>query len=177
MQQNIRPEIKKDIDKFGFCILNQTHDEYNVEKGFIRSSEIKNILIDVPAMVKYSLDNPSEKDSRDLVIGSAFDSLVFGREEFEDRFVCFEDKLKPFPNSDYRNKENVSARDKFIASNLPKITLYEKEVDTIEAMYSALKGNESARKIIDNCLPHCNIYWFDAELGCYFKCEIGRAHV
>ena len=69
-------------------------------------------------MVKYSLDNPSEKDSRDLVIGSAFDSLVFGREEFEDRFVCFEDKLKPFQNSDYRNKENVSARDKFIASNL-----------------------------------------------------------
>ena len=151
-------------------VWREPFDEYKKRKEFVSPSDIKGCK--TPKQYKYKRDNPEFTETRDTLLGNYFHTLILEPDKIHEEYAIWDEKMKPFPDKNYQNKQNKDARDRFMAEAAAagKKCLAQEIVDTANAMYESVKESESYMKIFDAKNGICE-YSFLAVAKFYFGFE------
>lgn len=116
------------------------------------SSFIKKFLESTPARIAYERENPPERDTSKMDIGSATHTLVLEPHKFPEEFA-----IAPLVN--LRTNAGKDTMADFREKNAHKIILTEEQVNHASLMAIAIKQHPKAAKFLRDCVPEISIYW------------------
>jgi hypothetical protein len=128
-------------------------EEYQKAPGF--SQSLAKPLEECPAMCKYEMDNPTNKDSASLRIGRAVHQAVFEKDRF--------DSLTDFAVSRKygRTKAEMEERARFEGENASKTILSEQEYEEAKAISSQVLSCKTVSSLIAKAKSEVSIFWKD----------------
>lgn len=117
-----------------------------------------------PAHAQAAKDNKEE--TKAMVIGSAFHTLLLEPELFESQFTI--------ADIDGRTKEGKFLKAKYQAEKISILSTEEKE--NLDAMVNAVKANKSAMKLLKDGVPEMSIFFKDedTEIDCKIRPDYTR---
>ena len=141
-------------------IYNISNAEYHASDGISKSKLFR--IQKSPEWFKYLMDNPPEP-TPDMVLGSAFHTLVLEPERFACEFaVC--------PQCDRRTKEGKALYAEFLEYSRGKTVLPEEDYRTITAMRDKLVQNKLASALLRGQIEQ-SYYWVDDLTGTLCRCR------
>jgi len=152
-------------------VFEEPFDVYKKRKDFISPSDIKGCK--TPKQYQYKKEHPEEfTETRDTLLGNYFHTLVLEPNKIETEYAIWNEDMKPYPDSNYQNKANKTARERFMAEAAlaGKKCLAKEITDTAKAMFEVAKESESYMHIFDGANGICE-YSFLACAKFYFGQE------
>jgi hypothetical protein len=141
---------------------NISHSEYHAMKDVVSNSYLQRLNA-CPAAAKVPMvETPA------LTFGRAFHSFVLdGEESFKRDFAVL-------PDMDRRTKEGKAAYALFCEESGDKTIIDAENMETSEAMYSALATHPIAAKLLLEGRSEMSVFWTDEETGLSCKCRPDR---
>lgn len=124
-------------------IIKETNKEYHDFKEAISKSRLEKMSV-CPKYFKWCEDNPN-KQTEDLIFGSAFHKYVLEEKTFYDEFVIS-------PNINRRTKAGKEEYDNFVSNAQGKSIISEDQFNKIIEMKNAIFENKYCTKLLNgNC--------------------------
>lgn len=156
-----------------------TVQEYLRNLEFEQSSDLKNMLKSakhyVAAKKRFEDEQEVEDETQAQCLGSAVHALVLeGRKEYDKRYFFLRKDMLPYPDKDFKNKENKLRREilKDEAKSDGKVLITEKTSNTIEQMAGAIEKNPVAMSIMENTYRELSFYTTVDFDGLEVKCKV-----
>lgn len=124
-----------------------------------------------PAHYKFFQDNKT-KDSQAFLIGSASHCILFEPDKFKSIFYVLDEKQKPFPEQDYRNKANSIWKQDILEAYKHKQIITLDEYDKIMFMMDKLKQHDFVQELLKDCKFEQEVFWIDPETGLECKKKV-----
>ncbi len=148
--------------------------DYHADKDYLSASVIKEANKSLKHM-KWYLDNHEQSERKShFDFGNAFEialmDLMNGTKEFESSVNVFDDSLRPFPDKDFKTKENKAWKDKFFEYNGYIINKKGKEsYDTIGNMLASCWEDSTIQGLLKNTNYQSSCFWVDKKTGIRLK--------
>jgi hypothetical protein len=124
-----------------------------------------------PAHFKYFQDNP-QPEREAFVIGDASHTILFQPEDFKKRFYVLDTSKRPVPDSDFKNSKNRIWKQEMEEAYSHKIIIDINKYDAIMFMMEAMKRNEYAQELIQDCEFEKEHYWTEPTTGLQCKKKV-----
>lgn len=127
------------------------------------SNSMLNKLIEVPALAKHEMENPSAP-TPDLVMGLALHARFLEPEGYDEKFA---------PGIDGKTAEGKLRLAEYLDEYQHDYRLNEAKLDQVEGMVDAILNHPKARQLID-AIEHreTSLSWVDKSTGCLCKARV-----
>lgn len=143
-----------------------SNNEYHSSSGVSRSQLMKLAKSPYHFWYEYMSGLAKEKyKSADMILGSAFHTLVLEPQEFESEFIVLPENL------DRRTKEGKLKYDAIMQASNGKEIIKNEDLKKLHLMRDSLNKNKTYNMMISDAQIEKSIFWTDEETLLSFKCR------
>lgn len=158
--------------------LDADDDWYYNDTMYVTNSKLKKLKSHGPEYVQLHLDGKIKDDTTALLFGRALHCAVLEPQEFNKRFIFFDDEqlineiggARPTATKKYKE-----AKEKFLQDNQDKTVLTEEEYRNIIMMKEKIMGNTQCKQLLEG--TDKEIIYHDIIEGVKMKCKVDAIHL
>jgi hypothetical protein len=140
--------------------LNMPELLYRQADGISFTTVVRNLIIDSPSRAKYLIDNPIVPTPA-MVLGSAFDCMLFNPDLFDKSFVLLPE------NYDARKKEFKDM--KIDIENRGLKPVKNADLVNLEIIVDSVRNHPQCKDLFTDCKYQVAVFWIDEKTG--IKCK------
>lgn len=146
-----------------------TIEEYLSNNDYLSSSKLGRLRYS-PSHFYYALTH-QERATDSQIIGSAIHMALSEPELFEEKYVCWKDEMKPHPDKDYKNRENLRAKGEFFIQAREKgfEVLTEDQYNIIHGIKGKITNDPTIKQLFKSGFYERSFFWTDEKSGIKLK--------